>query len=136
MAYQNVIVNLPQLETGNFSNWKFRVETLLDEKGVKDVLVKKEEVFNDNDEKVAFTKRDVQARSLIIRCISDKYLDLVKDLKTAYSKLVDHFLKFDKLIRDLEQAGSKLDESDKICHLLLIRDLEQAGSKLDESDKI
>ncbi|KAK9685159.1 hypothetical protein QE152_g38266 [Popillia japonica] len=101
MAYQNIIVNLPQLETGNFSNWKFRVETLLDEKGVKDVLVKKEEDFNDNDEKVAFMKRDVQAKSLIIRCISDKHLDLVKDLKTT------------------EQAGSKLDESDKISHLLL-----------------
>lgn len=33
--------------------------------------------------------------------------------------LEDHFLKFDTIIRELEELGSKINESDKICHLLL-----------------
>lgn len=152
MAYAHFPTNLPQLETGNFSNWKFRVEALLDEKGVKDALTCTENNFEDTKEKEDFKKRDVRAKSLIIQCISDKHLDLIKDLKTAAEmvtlltnlferksiftklhlkkkllllkcgvndKLEDHFLKFDKIIRELEQTGSKLDENDKICHLLL-----------------
>jgi hypothetical protein len=34
--------------------------------------------------------------------------------------LSEHFLKFDKLIRELEGTGSIMDESDKVCHLYLI----------------
>uniref|UniRef100_A0A0A9YV18 Copia protein n=1 Tax=Lygus hesperus TaxID=30085 RepID=A0A0A9YV18_LYGHE len=33
--------------------------------------------------------------------------------------LEDHFLKFDTIIRQLGELGSKIDESDRICHLLL-----------------
>ena len=31
-----------------------------------------------------------------------------------------HFLKFDKIIRELRSAGANLEESDTVCHLLLI----------------
>lgn len=34
----------------------------------------------------------------------------------------DHFLKFDALIRELENTGMKIDETDKVCHLLLTMD--------------
>jgi len=33
--------------------------------------------------------------------------------------LEDHFLKFDTLTRELEEFGSKINDSDKDCHLLL-----------------
>jgi len=33
--------------------------------------------------------------------------------------LVNHFLKFDKLIRDLRSTGATVEESDIVCHLLL-----------------
>lgn len=33
--------------------------------------------------------------------------------------LQDHFLKFDKLVRELKGAGAKMDEEDTICHLML-----------------
>jgi hypothetical protein len=33
--------------------------------------------------------------------------------------LSEHFLKFDKIIRELEGTGSIMDESDKVCHLYL-----------------
>ena len=42
------------------------------------------------------------------------------NLKCGYrDKLEDHFLKFDSIIRELEDLGSKIDDSDKVCHLLL-----------------
>ncbi|KAK9709993.1 Zinc knuckle [Popillia japonica] len=34
-------------------------------------------------------------------------------------KLEDHFFKFDTIIRELKESGSNIDESDKVCHLLL-----------------
>ncbi|KAK9736900.1 Zinc knuckle [Popillia japonica] len=34
-------------------------------------------------------------------------------------KLEDHFLNFDTIIRELENAGLKMEEEDKVCHLLL-----------------
>lgn len=40
-------------------------------------------------------------------------------LKCEDTNLQDHFMKFDSLIRDLEATGTKLDEDDKVCHLLL-----------------
>ncbi|KAK9744925.1 hypothetical protein QE152_g7435 [Popillia japonica] len=33
--------------------------------------------------------------------------------------LEDHFLKFDTIIRDLKDLGSTIDETDRVCHLLL-----------------
>ena len=33
--------------------------------------------------------------------------------------LEDHFIKFDSIIRDLDELSSKIAESDKVCHLLL-----------------
>lgn len=37
-------------------------------------------------------------------------------------KLEGHFQKFNALIRELESMESKLDEEDKVCHLLLTLD--------------
>lgn len=42
------------------------------------------------------------------------------NLKSSSSdKLEDHFLKFDTIIRELNDLGSNIDESDRVCHLLL-----------------
>lgn len=38
---------------------------------------------------------------------------------TTNEKLEDHFLKFDSIIRELKEQGTELNESDKVCHLLL-----------------
>ncbi|KAJ8894223.1 hypothetical protein PR048_006835 [Dryococelus australis] len=107
-----------------------------------------EDIVDDKEEKQFLKMKMV----IIVQCLSDKYLDLVKDArrtkymlkslkevferKTAFSKLYlkkkllalkfkpkekleDHFLRFDGLVRDLENAGAKMDDTDKICHLLL-----------------
>lgn len=148
----SVLVNLPQLTSGNFNNWKFRVRTMLEEKQIKIALEKAETDFEHEKEKLEFKIKDTKAKSTIVQCLTDKHLDLVKDAQTAKQmmqalediferksvftkltlkkkllllklkrneKLEDHFLNFDTIIRELENAGSKMEEEDKVCHLLL-----------------
>lgn len=149
-------MNYPQLQQDNFSNWKFRVECLLEEKGVKDIIkneVTDEALNNMNDQtRSNYTKNDAKAKAIIVHCITDKHLNYIKDCKTSFemmkilsdifqrkstlsklyirrklltlkceekTDLQDHFLQFDNLIRELESTGSKMDETDKVCHLLL-----------------
>ncbi|KAJ8881760.1 hypothetical protein PR048_018246 [Dryococelus australis] len=103
-------------------------------------------------EKKEFLKKDAKAKSVIVQCLPDKYLDLVKDArrakdmfksveemferKTVLSKLYlkkkllalkfkpkerveEHSLRSDGLVCNLENAGAKMDDTDKICCLLL-----------------
>lgn len=139
------VSQLPILKEGaNFTNWKFRLLLLLDERDVGNILV--DEITKENK------LSDSKAKSIIVQCLSDKYLEYVKKATTAKEmlicleniferkstfnklhlrrqlltmkcnfkeKLQDHFLKFDSLINSIEALGSKLDEDDKVCHLLL-----------------
>lgn len=143
----NSLQLFPQLNNAiNFNNWKFRVKTLLEEKGVSYVL--KDNAMQQEE----YMKDDSKAKAIIVQCLPDKYLDIVKKAKSAKEmvdqlegmferksvfnklhlrrqlltlkcssdgKIQDHFLKFDNLLAELEATGCKMDESDKICHLLL-----------------
>ena len=124
----------------------------LKKKQLSETLIIEEVHLLEGAEREAFCLKDARAKSVIVQCITDKHLDLVKDAKTArkmmqtlvdiferksvVSKLMlkrklltlklikkdeleDHFLNFDTTIRELENAGSKMEESDKVCYLLL-----------------
>ena len=73
----------PQFDGKNFSNWKFRVLILLEEKGVKCVL---DPEFNKKDK--TYKDKNSKAKSVIIQCLSDKYLEYVKDKDTAEEMLI------------------------------------------------
>lgn len=136
---------LRRLEDGkNFHNWRFRIELLMEEKGLGDVLANK--LLNEDNK-----KRDAEARSLIVQNIGDSFIEIVKGCKTSKDmmdslekffarksvmnklhlkkklidlkcdgneKLQDFFLRFDRLITDNESM-TKIDEADKVVHLLL-----------------
>lgn len=145
-------VIFPQLNSENFNNWKFRVKALLEEKQIEAALEKEITDFENETEKNEFKIEDAKAKSILIQCITDKHLDIIKDSGTAKEmlkaledvfqrksvftkltlkkklltikcgkneKLEDHFMKFDTLIRELESVGSKVEETDKVCHMLL-----------------
>lgn len=145
-------VIIPQLNSDNFDNWKFRVKALLEEKQLEATLEKTVADFQQENEKADFKVEDARAKSIIVQCVSDKHLDIIKDFTTAkdmlgslegifqrksvFTKLTlkrklltlkhnktealeDHFHKFDSLIRELESVGSKVEESDEVCYLLL-----------------
>ncbi|KAJ8890254.1 hypothetical protein PR048_009762 [Dryococelus australis] len=77
-----------------------------------------------------------RTKNIIINCVSDRHIDYVQDCEMArdmltalsnifqrkitISKLLDHFNKFDCLARDLGAMGSKLEQDNIVCHLLLI----------------
>lgn len=138
--YARVIQGLPQLtEKTNYGNWKFRVELLLEEKGVLYVL---KGVKSEN-----FKRDDARARSIIAQCVEEKYIQIIRKAESAISmiqcldqfferktvfsklnlrkkllqlkfnsgKLQDHFMAFDNFVSQIEN----MDESEKICHLLL-----------------
>lgn len=50
-------------------------------------------------------------------------------------KLQDHFIKFDNIMTSLESMGSKIDESDKVCHLLLTMNEDYDNVLLETMDK-
>ncbi|KAJ8890788.1 hypothetical protein PR048_010297 [Dryococelus australis] len=124
--------NFPQLSASNFSNWKFRLECLLDERQCKDIMevkvTEKCKGVSPQYNKELLVK-DARARSIIVQCITDQHIEYVKDAKSAFemtkclknkaimslkckmgADLEEHFQQFDRLVRDLEETGSKMDE--------------------------
>lgn len=149
----SVSLPFPQLTNTNYSNWRFRVEILLDKEGVSHVLRTTQDEYNELSQKdmLAFDRSDSKAKGTIVQCMSDQHLEYIKDAKTALEmlqslkniferksplaklyimkrllkmkctvdELQEHFMKVESLLRELEGAGANLDESDKVCYLLL-----------------
>jgi len=142
-------VNVPILLSNNFHNWKFRIQSLLEKEQLQNVLSedppqddkKKDFMIKDAKAKAiiiqgltdkhldivkdASTSKDMLSalQNIFVRSSTFSKLTLWRKLISLKCEkresLDDHFLKFDSLTRDLEEFGSKLDESDRICHLLL-----------------
>lgn len=145
-----------QFDGTNFNNWKYRLEILLDEKGLKQFIEEKLDDILDKEvqesQHEAIKKKEKQCVSIIVQSIHDSQLEYVRDKthakdmldnliavferKTIAGQLLlrkrlltmkmhegeninDHFLKFDKLIRDVKSVGATMEDMDVICHLLL-----------------
>ncbi|KAG5865489.1 hypothetical protein JTB14_033920 [Gonioctena quinquepunctata] len=98
-------------------------------------------IFEETDDrsKNEFSVKDSKAKSMIVQCITDKHLDLVKDSKSSkemMKALQDVFERksvFAKLTLKKKLLTLKLKSNEKLeDHFLifdtLIRDLESAGS--------
>lgn len=129
---------LPKLkERCNFGLWKFRIKLLLEEKGLESVL---------GSEKVE-KKDDAKARSIIVQCLDDKYIQIIKDCETAaemISKLEDIFERktvFNKLRLKRQLISMKCGASEKLQDYYmkfdnLVGDLMAIGCKIDEMDQV
>lgn len=135
-------------EKTNFSNWKFRLKLFLEERGLENFIEINKidntaKDFKKNDAKVrSIIVQSTSDQYLNVIKKSETALDMVMKLESIFErksifnkvhlkkqlltlkasnseKLQDHFLKFEILINDLEAAGSKIENSDKVCHLLL-----------------
>lgn len=162
---------IPLFDGTNFSNWKFRMETLLEELELlqfvqENYLTRVEFVDGETDTQRAakekqlaeLAKQDRKCKSHLIQRIADSHLEYAKDKVTSFDlwislcntferkgianqlllrkklltmkfdaindTLVNHFLKFDKLIRDLRSTGATVEEMDIVCHLLLTMPVE------------
>ncbi|KAJ8885176.1 hypothetical protein PR048_011372 [Dryococelus australis] len=79
------------------------LDLVKDARRAKDMLKSLEEVF---ERKSVFSKFYLKKKLLALKF-------------KPKEKLVEHFLHFDGLVHNLENAGAKMDDTDKICHLLL-----------------
>ncbi|KAK9696400.1 hypothetical protein QE152_g31933 [Popillia japonica] len=95
--------SVPILESNNFDNWLFRLTTLFKRDQCEEALEAPPVETDSIEIKNKFQRADAKAH-----------------LKLGVNeKLEDHFFKFDTIIRELKESGSNIDESDKVCHLLL-----------------
>ncbi|GJQ73120.1 hypothetical protein Trydic_g1748 [Trypoxylus dichotomus] len=140
------MIQLPQLTSENFNNWKFRVGALLDEKQLRITLEKEVTDYTEDKEKNEFEMKDARAKAIIIQCVTDKHLDIIKDAKTAkqmLKALQDVFERksvFTKLTLKKRLLTLQLQKEQKLeDHFLkfdsIVRELESIDSKIDESDK-
>lgn len=79
------------------------LDLIKDEKTAKGMIEALQKVFVRAS---SFSKLTLWRRLISLKCIKRDSLE-------------DHFLKFDTITRELEELGSKIDESDRISHLLL-----------------
>ncbi|KAG5872606.1 hypothetical protein JTB14_002127 [Gonioctena quinquepunctata] len=120
---------------------------LLEEKQIPETLEKTMDDLTDDRSKNEFSVKDSKAKSMIMQCITDKHLDLVRDSKSSKEMmkvLQDVFERksvFTKLTLRKKLLTLKLKRNETLeDHFLifdtLIRDLESAGSKLKKEDKV
>ncbi|KAJ8885033.1 hypothetical protein PR048_011229 [Dryococelus australis] len=116
------VVQYPHLTDTNFKNRKFRVVFLLDEKDVRWIVVCDKTLEDLTEKDLDDAKKvDKKARNIIINCVSDRHIDYVRNARMSVDMLIAlrTLYKFDNLVSDLEGMGSKLNQDDKVCHLLL-----------------
>lgn len=147
---------IPLFEGNNFNNWRFRVESALDE---RDLLVYIQSDINglltaaaNNTEREKIRKEEKACKNIIVQSVHDCQLEnikgkssakeMIETLASIYERksiasqlllrrqlltmkfdevndIADHFVEFDRRIRDLKSAGAKLEENDIVCNLLI-----------------
>lgn len=156
MTDNTAVIKIQQFDGKNFSNWKFRVGILLDEKDLRKYIDKPLSEFlaaaKEDKDKEAVKLQEKKCMSILMQTISDGQLEYIKEKKTAKEMfdalsavferksiagqllvrkqllmmkyhesddMIQHFLEFDKKIRELKSAGATMDDLDIIVHLLL-----------------
>lgn len=128
-----------------FSNWKFRLNAILEENECPVDILNDPSVKN-------YKKRNAMAKNIIIQCLGNNQLEMIKDCESAsdmmeklcekYEKkslseklylkrklmsmkfnekesLESFLLSFEENVRALNNSDSIMEESEKICNLLL-----------------
>lgn len=149
MAEASTTMKIPQFDGTNFSNWKYRVGTLLDEKGLKlyienDIsdLLKAEK---DATKHVAVNFGEKKCISLLVQSIHDSQLEYVREKETAkqmYDTLCSIFERksiSSQLLYRKQLLLMKYDDSNEIIEHILqfdtkVRELKSTGAKMEELD--
>lgn len=149
------ITKIQQFDGTNFSNWKYRVGVLLDEKGLRKFIEKTLDVILTEVEPAKREEAKVEEKkciSILVQSIHDSQLEYVREKKLAKEMfdalcgiferksiatqlllrkellmmkyntkddITNHFLLFDRKIRELKSTGAKMEELDVVVHLLL-----------------
>ena len=139
--------NVDLLDENNYHTWKFRMTTLLSEKDVVGWISKEfnEADYVENVAKQKAKKEDNLCKSIIVQCIHDSQIELVREKETAYSmwkSLADRYEKKGipgQLILRRKLMSMKLKEQENLETFLaefdeIIRQLRATGAEIGEKD--
>ncbi|KAI5747542.1 hypothetical protein M8J77_015823 [Diaphorina citri] len=131
----------------NFQNWKYRVEGQLSEQDCKICLEPsfKEVLSKGNDEKAV--KKDNRAKNIIIQCLHDNQLTIVREKETAYDMwqaLNDTYEKkglCGKMLLKKKLLGLRMTQNETIDNYILrfesvLNELKSVDTEMTEEDKI
>lgn len=160
------LVKIPPLEHNNFGHWLFRIQMALDEKGCAQIIKASDLVKKEDQESIKqdATARNLIIQALpdkhleYVKEAKTAY-EMVESLRKIFERkstvsvmylkrklinlkhkksqnLEDHFANFDKIIREMEENDSKMQDKEKICQLLLsVEDAyQQIVTALESSD--
>ena len=128
----------------NFSNWEFRIKLLLEHHGVDKAL--EQDPPTETTGLEAFLKIDLKARNLLVQCLADNVLEIVKTKKTAKEMITElrgtyqsiglaKQVQLQKKLRNMKFSGGPLNsflvEYDKT-----VAELKSCGGKMEDSEII
>lgn len=144
-GFGNHQYSVKPFDGSGFSNWEFRIKLLLEQNEVLETLTE-----NPPEEAVAlmaFKKRDVKARTIIVSCLADNILEMIKDLSSAKEIMatlkgtyvrtgISTQVQLQRKLRSLKfSEGSSLNvfltEFEQIIH-----ELKSAGGKIENSEMV
>lgn len=141
--------NIDPLNGNNYEAWKFRVKTILIEQNVIDMIRSeyRREEYSDEGRREQAEKRDNKCKSIIVQCIEDTQIDIVRDKKTAYDmwrSLKDIYEKkglSGQLFLRRKLMSMKMEENEKLEDFLLKFDrilcqLKTSGAEIRDEDTI
>lgn len=141
--------NIDPLNGNNYEAWKFRVETILIEQNVEDMIRTeyRDEDYTDIKRKEEAKKRDNKCKSIIVQCIEDTQIDIVRYKETAYAmwkSLRDIYEKkglSGQLFLRRKLMSMKMEENEKLEDFILKFDrvlcqLKTSGAEMKEEDTI
>lgn len=149
MSEKENTFKIPLFNGTGFGNWRFRIEGVLDEKGLLKFIEKDfAEILatgKDEDAKEKLKKSERQCRNIIIQTVHDDQLENIKDKKTA-KEMIDSLAKIyerksiaGQLLLRRQLLTMKYSESDEMSEHLLkfdkkIRELKSSGAKMEDLD--
>uniref|UniRef100_A0A1Y1L115 Retrovirus-related Pol polyprotein from transposon TNT 1-94 n=1 Tax=Photinus pyralis TaxID=7054 RepID=A0A1Y1L115_PHOPY len=148
MAKREKAYNIDQLADDNYLNWKFRMEMILDENAVKECVTKEIDITTLNeDEQGRMKKNNSKDKSLIVQCVSDKHLEILRDKESAFAMwkaLEDRFERKGlpgQLHLKKKLLSMKLGEDESLQEFMnqfeeVIRQLKATGVEIDTQDII
>ena len=141
--------NVDPLNGNNYEAWKFRVKTILIEHNVEDMIQTeyRAEGYADENRREEAKKKDNKCKSIIVQCIEDTQIDIVRNKETAYAmwkSLKDIYEKkglSGQLFLRRKLMSIKMEENEKIEDFLLKFDrvlcqLKTSGAEIKEEDTI
>lgn len=141
--------NVDPLNGNNYEAWKFRVETILIEHSVEDMIRTeyRAEGYTDENRREEAKKRDNKCKSIIVQCIEDTQIDIVRNKETAYAmwkSLKDIYEKkglSGQLFLRRKLMSMKMEENEKIEDFLLkfnrvLCQLKTSGAEIKEEDTV